>query len=595
MIKETILIEAETGKAQDEIKKIDDGVSKLNKNVDEFSKSSKDSFKSIEKSSKNTEEGVKGIGKAFKGVGTAIKAAGIGLLIAGLATLKDIFSENQKVADFFSTSFEVISIAFNDFANFIVNNTGTITKFFTDIFDNPLESIKGLGDVLTKYTIDVFKELLDTLGYVGEAVTKFFKGDFEGALESIKEAGIQSLDILTGVDDSARKIGGTIDKVSDAVSNYTDKVIKSAKENTELNKQAEIGAAKQAELVEIYDQQAEKLRQIRDNDLLTIQEREVANNKLLEVLKQQKQAMLEEADAQLKAAEAQFIKNGNQENEIALIEARTNKKGVEAQIEGFLSEQDANRVALKKESLDLTNSQAEADGLLKVSKMEANAELIENEYEKLLALKAVAEEEKLIQTQILEAKRNSYKEGTQAYQDANNELIAFTEENAQKQKEIERDLAASKTEETINALGTIAGIAGENSKFGKAVAVVQAVRDTYAGATKAFAQGGLFGAIGAAGIIASGLASVKKITATKDPALPSFASGGGGGGSSPSISIPTPSVKAPSFNIVGQGSTNQLADAIGSQEKKPLKAYVVSSDVSTAQALDRDIIESASF
>ena len=78
-----------------------------------------------------------------------------------------------------------------------------------------------------------------------------------------------------------------------------------------------------------------KLRQIRDNDLLTIQEREEANNKLLEVLKKQKQAMLEEADAQLRKAEAQFKKNGNQENEIALIEARTNKKGVEAQVEGI--------------------------------------------------------------------------------------------------------------------------------------------------------------------------------------------------------------------------------------------------------------------
>ena len=83
--------------------------------------------------------------------------------------------------------------------------------------------------------------------------------------------------------------------------------------------------------------------------------------------------MLEEADAQLLAAEAQFKKNGNQENEIALIEARTNKKGVEAQIEGFLSEQESNRVALQKESLDLTNSQAEATGNRKIAEMEANA------------------------------------------------------------------------------------------------------------------------------------------------------------------------------------------------------------------------------
>ncbi len=54
-------------------------------------------------------------------------------------------------------------------------------------------------------------------------------------------------------------------------------------------------------------------------------------------------------------------------------------------------------------------------------------------------------------------------------------------------------------------------------------------------------------------------------------------------------------ISAPSFNIVGQSGTNQLAESIGSQEKKPLKAYVVSGDVTTAQAMERNIIASASI
>ena len=53
--------------------------------------------------------------------------------------------------------------------------------------------------------------------------------------------------------------------------------------------------------------------------------------------------------------------------------------------------------------------------------------------------------------------------------------------------------------------------------------------------------------------------------------------------------------RTPSFNVVGQGGTNQLAEAIGSQTQQPVKAFVVSSDVSTAQELDRNIIESASI
>jgi len=51
----------------------------------------------------------------------------------------------------------------------------------------------------------------------------------------------------------------------------------------------------------------------------------------------------------------------------------------------------------------------------------------------------------------------------------------------------------------------------------------------------------------------------------------------------------------PSFNIVGSSETNQLAEAIGSQSQQPVRAYVVSGDVTTAQSLDRNIVDSASL
>ena len=59
----------------------------------------------------------------------------------------------------------------------------------------------------------------------------------------------------------------------------------------------------------------------------------------------------------------------------------------------------------------------------------------------------------------------------------------------------------------------------------------------------------------------------------------------------------TPSVPSlpPSFNVVGASDTNQLATAIGGQSQQPIQAFVVSNDVSTAQELDRNIIEGASI
>ncbi len=68
----------------------------------------------------------------------------------------------------------------------------------------------------------------------------------------------------------------------------------------------------------------------------------------------------------------------------------------------------------------------------------------------------------------------------------------------------------------------------------------------------------------------------------------------------PRIETPTATAGAPesippAFNIVGASETNQLADAIGGQTQIPTKAFVVASDVSTAQEMDRNIIEGASI
>lgn len=52
---------------------------------------------------------------------------------------------------------------------------------------------------------------------------------------------------------------------------------------------------------------------------------------------------------------------------------------------------------------------------------------------------------------------------------------------------------------------------------------------------------------------------------------------------------------APSFNIVGASGRNQLAEAINALQQTPMKTYVVSSDVTTAQQLDRSIIQGASI
>jgi alpha-beta hydrolase superfamily lysophospholipase len=61
----------------------------------------------------------------------------------------------------------------------------------------------------------------------------------------------------------------------------------------------------------------------------------------------------------------------------------------------------------------------------------------------------------------------------------------------------------------------------------------------------------------------------------------------GGGGSAP--------IAPPAFNVVGATQTSQLAQTISQAEQQPLRAYVVASDISTAQELERSTIEGASI
>jgi hypothetical protein len=74
----------------------------------------------------------------------------------------------------------------------------------------------------------------------------------------------------------------------------------------------------------------------------------------------------------------------------------------------------------------------------------------------------------------------------------------------------------------------------------------------------------------------------------------SIGGGGGAGGSIQTPQIPTSSAP-PAFNVVGTSGSNQLAGAIASQQQQPVKAFVVSNDVTTAQELDRNIVSGATI
>jgi len=146
-----------------------------------------------------------------------------------------------------------------------------------------------------------------------------------------------------------------------------------------------------------------------------------------------------------------------------------------------------------------------------------------------------------------------------------------------------------------NLLGNAANVLGESTAAGKAAAVAQATISTYQSAVQSYNSlsgipivGPALGVAAAGVAVASGIMNVKKILSVKTPK-----GGGGGGGSVPSGGgggAPT----APSFNVVGNAGVNQIQQTLGG-EQKPIQAYVVSNNVTTAQSLDRNIINNATI
>jgi hypothetical protein len=74
-----------------------------------------------------------------------------------------------------------------------------------------------------------------------------------------------------------------------------------------------------------------------------------------------------------------------------------------------------------------------------------------------------------------------------------------------------------------------------------------------------------------------------------------FGGGKTAGGKTPSAPQAPTAQPNLNFNLVGASGVNQLAAAVGSQFNQPIRAYVVGSEVNSAQEMERKRIRTASF
>jgi len=536
--------------------------------------------KDIGSSSQKTENSLDKLGTSIRSIGSTIKGIGMGLLVTQFDDLKESLTTSNKASDFLNTRLNVIK-----------------------------KSAKDLGDLATS-------------------------GKFWSSIYDMLNV-------------SPEQFGKNWDQ-------YFGRVVKQSDELTKKQNAAFFAQTKQQGIFEEYDRRAEEQRKIRDNELLSIDERVEANDKLKGIIIEQKRLMIEQAQIQLRSAQGQYNLTKSRPDELAMMEAQNNLLAIRAQLQGFITEQDQARIALILQTKQLNSDTLKAEMDQENSKRQTVNSTIKTEGQRLkderFNLKRSLEDwAKFYEDRIRENKKgasgrieieneanlklqeirnaiavNEDQTATYYYSRdqerrmmvVNDEREAFSyrlyalkkfNEEAQKSTQISEDEKRKIAADTLvqqkslenqrlsmvsNTLGNISSLFEENSTAGKAFAISQALINTYQGITAELAtktatpfEFGLKVA-NIAATAAIGFKAVKDIIAT--PAMSDGASG-------ISISGDAGSASAPQFNVVGASGVNQLAQSIQGRENKPVKAYVVASEVTSQQSLERNRVMSASI
>ena len=585
MQKEVIIIDVKTEAGRAELQKLQSGV----KGVKEETKEASGEMVSFGGTTDKLTGGAISKFTALKStlVGTvrqlglvrlAVIGTSIGLLVLAVASLKAAFTSSEEGQNKFTKIMGVIGAI-----------TGNLITLLSDlgmklisVFENPKQALKDFGNLIKENIVNRFEGLIELIPQLGKAINLLFRGQFS-------EAGKVAVNAVGKVALGVEDVTGKIIAATQAVKGFIDENIR----------EANIAAS-------IADKRAKADKGERD---LLIQRAE-ANRRIAELREKAADKLAVGVEERIKA----LIEAGKIEEGITLKEIANSKLRLQAKIaenalanstkEDLLEEAQLRATLIDLETARLTKQKsitaevtgARREALAEQKALEAEAAEIEKVKEETRTSKIAAEKELKIKVA---------KEELDAATILANELAA---------------LELKKVQDKENALNAIIGLVGQETALGKAAFLakqIMNIQETIAEAKKTIVFSSLASARTSVAT-AEGVAQTAKVGFPQNIPLligyaaqaigiigsvksaissaKSVASGLGGSGRVASIQAPsTPAATAPSFNIVGQSGTNQLAESIGSQEKKPLKAYVVSADVTTAQAMERNIIASASI
>ena len=600
-VTKTINLEVNTKDAKKSLKGLEKGVDDVNKEVKETSKSTQQMGGTLDKvtggavSKFNSFKGaLTSVTTGFKSLKVAIIATGIGALLIAVTALGQAFTRSEEGQNKFAKILGVIGSVTGNLLDLLAD----LGESIISVFENPQQAIKDFANLIKQNITNRFDGLLNLIPQIGKAINLLFKGEFS---EAGKVAADAVGKVVLGVDSITDSVSGAID----AVKEFGEEVAADANAAAKIADQR-ANAEKAARKLIVERAQAEQ-------DIARLREKAVNKEKFTA---EERIAFLEEAgkiSEDLAAKETAVAKLRLQAKltENSLTKSNKDDLNEAAQLEASVIQLETQRLNLQKRlSTELLTARREASAQAKKDAKEEPV-VVDEKLKKIQEIQkaykqkqedadaetelqkiALEQERKLAELDRLKATEEQKAEVIAFYQ---NKIKDVKDKNAKQDEELGKLRTQQALGDARNTFNQIAQLAGKDSKVGKAMAIasatisgVQGVMNAYTTAQKSPITVG-FPAYPVVQASLAGLVAAKNIAAIK-----SINPSGGGGGSIPTQSSGGGSTP-PAFNVVGQSGETQLADAIGSQTQRPSRAYVVSNDVTTAQEMDRNIIEGASI
>jgi hypothetical protein len=551
---------------------------------------------------------LKGVTGGFKSLRVAIISTGIGALIVAVGALTAAFTASEEGQNKFQKILGVIGSVTGNLVDLLAD----LGEGIISVFENPKQAIIDFKNLIVENITNRFNAILDTVGYVGKAIKLVFQGEFSQALDVGKKAASSLVDSFTGIPDTLGKAGRAVKGFAKEIADDASAAAKIADQRAEIDKRSrqllvdraqaerDIAALREkaadkenftaAERIKFLEEAGQISEDLANKEIAIAQLRFEAKQVENSLSKSTKEDLDEQAQLEADVIAKQTARLKLQK---ALTAELTTARREDAA--------EADRLA-KEEQVKLDEAaKKEADRLAAIDKIKEDYRIKEEDREAQTALQKVELEES---RKIAELERlNATEEEKQAIRDyyakakldAEDADTKASIELSNKEAEAKRQNLAA----VGGALSNFASLVGEQTGAGKAAAIAATLISTYQSAQDSYKSlagipivGPALGAAAAAVAVASGLKQIQAIKSVKVPK----GRGGEGGGATPSASgFAGAATQAPQFNVIGGGATNQLAGLLAEDSQKPVKAYVVSNEVSSAQSLDRNIVESATL